>query len=229
MSQTKEDVKDIKEQLNKLQIALEISNENGLFYNDSEKYNKILQYITDSLTELSKDAPNVIESRKNFSLAFFEFNNVMNSKNLFWYRFKYSFGGPIIIYYVIIFLSISIIWNNLSSIILSSKLFYVPIWAFIWGSIGGILQGFWRLWKHVSDKMLRKYWFVWYFLLPLIGAMLGALTYLLFNAGFLAATGEVQMKSEIFPMLLSALAGFSCRWAIQCLEAVTTIIQVRKQ
>ena len=111
---------------------------------------------------------------------------------------------------------------------MEEKFLWVPCWAFIWGSVGSILQGFWWLWQHISEKRLRKYWFVWYFLLPLIGAILGALTYLIFNAGFIAATGEVQLKSVVFPMLLSALAGFSCRWAVELLHELTTIIQIRR-
>jgi len=223
---TEKDVKDIVDQLNKLQDALEISNENGLFNNNFDIYEKILNYIIEAHKEIYNEQSNIIEANRKFSLAFFEFNKVINSTD-FWWRFKYSFGGPIIIYFILILILISLTWINISSHFLEVRIFGVHCWAFIWGTIGSILQGFWWLWQHVSDRSLRKYWFVWFLLLPIIGAILGALMYFIFNAGFIAATGEVQLKSEIFPMLLSALAGFSCRWAIKSLNELTTLIQIR--
>lgn len=227
MAKTPEkDVKDIVDQLNKLQDALEISNENGLFKNNFNIYEKILNYITEAHKEINNKPPNTIEANNKFSLAFFEFNQVMNSTN-FWWRFKYSFGGPIIIYFTLILVLISLTHIILPSQFIEVKIFGVHCWAYVWGTIGSILQGFWWLWQHVSDRSLRKYWFVWFLLLPIIGAILGALMYLIFNAGFIAATGEVQLKSEIFPMLLSALAGFSCRWAIKCLNELTTLIHIQ--
>lgn len=221
---TDHDIKALKNQLDKLQDALEIANENGLLKDDPTLYEKILNYIIEALQDLSKN--DVIEARKKFSLAYFEFNNSINSSSL-WWRFKYSFGGPIALYLAAILMSIFLAWVRFTPILLKAKILWVPSWAFLWGSIGGILQGFWWLWQHVSDRSLRKHWLIWYLMLPLIGAILGALMYLIFLAGFIAATGEVQLKSESFTMLLSALAGFSSRWAIQTLDKLTTIIQIR--
>lgn len=223
---TDQNAEEIKKQLDKLQTALEIANENGLLKNDSNTYEKIINYITEALRHLSNNPPNKIEARKKFSLAYFQFNLSINSSS-FWWRFKYSFGGPVALYLVTILISIFLAWIFFSPIILESKILWVPSWAYVWGAIGGVLQGFWWLWQHVSERSLRKHWLIWYFLLPLMGAILGALTYLVFLAGFIAATGEAQLKSEFFAMLLSALAGFSTRWAVRILDKITTIIQIR--
>jgi len=222
---TDQDAKALKKQLDKLQEALEIANENGLLKNDSATYQTILNYIADSLRELSQSTPNTIEARKKFSLAYFEFNNAINSSS-FWWRFKYSLGGPVGVYLVAILICVFWAWVLFWPILMKLEILWVPSWTYLWGSVGGILQGFWWLWQHVSNRSLRKHWFIWYFLLPLIGAILGALTYLIFYAGFIAATGEVRLKSESFPMLLSALAGFSSKWAVQLLDKLTTMIKV---
>ena len=223
---TDQDAKALKKQLDFVQEALEIANENGLLKNDSETYEKIIDGLTKALQDLSNDQPKTIEARKKFSLAYFQFNKAINSTS-FWWRFKYSFGGPVLLYLLIISISIFLSWIFFSPILLDSKILWVPSWAFLWGSIGGILQGFWWLWQHISNRSLRKLWFVWYIILPLMGAILGALTYLVFIAGFIVATGETQITSEFFVILLSALAGFSTRWAVQILDKLTTIIQVR--
>jgi hypothetical protein len=220
-----QDVRALKIQLDKLQEALEIANENGLLKDDSTAYQTILNHITDALGSLSQNPPDIIKARKEFSLAYFEFNRSVNSSKFRW-RFTYSLGGPIAAYLVVILTSIFLAWILYSPILLESKVLWVPSWAFLWGSAGSVLQGFWWLWQHVSDRSLRKHWFVWYSLLPLIGAILGALMYLIFHAGFIAATGETQLKSDSFPMLLSALAGFSSRWAIQSLDKLTTVIKI---
>lgn len=226
MSQTTEqDTKTVKKQLDKLQEALEIANENGLLRNDSDTYENIIEGIAEALRELAKNPPNTIEARKKFSLAHHQFNRTINSSS-FWWRFKYSFGGHIVIYFIVILVSLFSMWLLLS---VDFVIMWVPSWAYLWGCIGGILQGFWWLWQHVSERSLRKHWLIWYLLIPPMGAILGALTYLVFFGGFIAATGDAQIQSESFAMLLSALAGFSTRWAVEILDKLTTIIQIREK
>ena len=78
-----------------------------------------------------------------------------------------------------------------------------------------------------------------------MGALLGALAYLIFVSGFIAATGiggfsmvsgnstmvsgnstMVSTSSNYFLILISALAGFSARWSVKLLEKITTMIKV---
>jgi len=226
LAQTTEDAKTIKDNLDKLQGVLESADENGLFKNNSDTYKEIVNGITAALEELDQEKPRTIEAWKKFTLACHQLNQIINSSS-FWWRFKYSFGAPFLLFFVTILICIFLGWIFFSPIILDSKMLWVPSWAYLWGSMGGVLQGFWWLWQHVSDRILRKHWLTWYLLLPLMGAILGALAYLIFFAGFIASTGEAQITSEFFPMLLSALAGFSSRWAVQMLDKLTTMIQIR--
>jgi len=53
-----------------------------------------------------------------------------------------------------------------------------------------------------------------------VGVILDAITYLIFHAGFMATTGDVQIKSENLPILLSVLAGFSTRKVIEKLNGL---------
>jgi hypothetical protein len=219
------DVINVKEVLDKLQEALEIADENGLFKNGSIQYFTILNYIMDGLRNLSQNPPNVIDARRNFSLAYFNFNRAVNSSSARW-QFKYSHGGHIAIYLVALVIAPILACIFYGSILLQLELLWVPSWAYLWGLVGGALQGLWWLWQHVSDRKLRKIWLVWFFLLPITGAILGALTYLIFITGFIAATNQTRLGSPYFPILLSALAGFSSRWAVQLLDKLTTIIRV---
>jgi hypothetical protein len=217
--------KDYEEQLNMLKTTLEISSENGLFQNDSTVYTKILNFIIDAFEDLSNKEPKIIEAGKKFSLAYQEFNQAVNSKSLGW-RFKYCYGGPALLYLLVLFALISGIWFFFGPNLLDYNLLWVPSWAFIWGLLGGVLQGFWWIWQHISKRKFRKSWYVWFLLLPFIGAILGALTYLIYFGGFIATTGNTQIQSTVYIMLLCALAGFSSRWAIEMLSKITTLVQI---
>jgi len=59
-----------------------------------------------------------------------------------------------------------------------------------------------------------------------MGAVFGALAYLVYFAGFVVATGETRITSESFVILLSALAGFNSKWAVQILDKLATVIKV---
>jgi len=220
-----EDVIDVKEQLDKLHDALDIAAENGLFKNDSTQYLTILNYIMEGYKNLYGENQNIVEAKRNFSLAYFNFNKVVNSSSR-WWQFKYSHGGHIAIYLYGVLISAVVAWIFYNPLLLRSDLFWVPSYAYLWGLIGGVLQGLWWLWQHVSDLSLRRHWFLWFLILPIAGAILGALSYLIFFTGFIAAANRTNLESPYFPMLLSALAGFSSRWAVQLLDRLTKILSM---
>jgi hypothetical protein len=60
-----------------------------------------------------------------------------------------------------------------------------------------------------------------------MGAILGALVYLVYYTGFIVSTGVNTLTSEVFGMLLSALAGFCSLWAVKLLDSFTRLIQVK--
>lgn len=203
---------------------LNCADENGLFTDKNKIYESIVNDICNSRELLKNDKR--AEALEKFFSAYHTFNETINSSS-FWWRFKFSYGGHIILYFIAVLVFIFLAWGLHSNFIVDYKILWVPGWAFLWGILGAILQGFWRLWKHVSDRVLRKNWCIWFFLLPIIGAILGALVYLIYFAGFIISTGVTQVTSNSFGMLLSALAGFSSWWAVKLLNTLTEMIQIK--
>jgi hypothetical protein len=238
---TDKDIKIIRRNLDRLERALSCADENGLFKTVAKAPNKTVAKapnFTDIISNMA-DAYRVLENKeipaperalqawKKYRLANHQYYQAVNSAGS-WWRFKYCFGGPFIVYFLVVLAFTFLAWLFFGSSISDSEVLWIPSWAYLWGLIGGILQGLWFLWQHVSDRKLRKAWFPWYLLLPFMGALLGALAYLLFFAGFISATGESEIQSKYFVILLSALAGFSTKWAVQMLDRLTTLIQIRK-
>lgn len=223
---TREGQESFENNLKKLMKTVLCADENGLFKNRDEIRKSIVNDISDVRKILKQGQDKPQEAIRKYFSAYHDFNETENSAR-FWWRFTYSYGGPIILYFLAIIVSIFLAWFFFSNVILNSKMLWVPSWAFLWGSLGGILQGFWCLWQHVNNRCLRRNWFIWFLLLPLMGAVLGALIYLIYFAGFIVSTGGTQLTSESFAMLLSALAGFSSWWAVELLNTLTEMIQIK--
>jgi hypothetical protein len=214
-------------QLNKLQIVIDSANENGLFDDKPDTYNKFIEEIIAAIKGLSKKKPETFEARKTWSFVTSEFNRLVNSTTKFRWRFKYIYGGPAFVYLIAFLSTLLAVWFLFWPSLLNYDIFWVPASAFLWGAVGGILWGFWRLWQHANAREIRKAWYNWYITLPLMGSILGALIYLMLLAGLLAITGDVQIQSQFLPMLLSGLAGFSSRWAVEQLENLTKMIRIK--
>ena len=166
-----------------------------------------------------------IEAWPKYRTATNQFNQALNAAPVSW-RLKYLYGAPFAIYYILVLATVLLIWFFFAPTISDATILWIPIYAFIWGLVGGILQGLWFLWQHVSDRILRKVWIPWYIFLPLIGSLLGTFAYLVFLAGFVTTSGGTQIQSEYFIMLLCALAGFSSRWAVETLDKIVDLIKI---
>ncbi|MFY9814193.1 MAG: hypothetical protein WCF70_07520 [Dehalococcoidales bacterium] len=59
----------------------------------------------------------------------------------------------------------------------------------VWGCLGGIVDAFQALIEHFTDQNFDRQFQSWYFLHPLMGVSLGAVVYLIFQAG-LASVGN---------------------------------------
>ena len=214
--------------LDKLQTIIDSADENGLFNDNPDMYKKLVSDIIEALEGLKKKEPKIFEARKTYSFVISEFNHYLNSPKFRWWRFKYAYGGPALIYFIAFLSAILLIWLFFGPSLQNYKLFWVPASAFLWGAVGGILWGLWKLWQHAVAREIRKAWYNWYIVLPLMGAILGALTYLMLLAGLLAITGSDKTQSEFLPMLLSGLAGFSAKWAVEQLENLTEMIKIKE-
>ncbi len=216
------------DQLKKLHKAYDSANENGLFDDDPEVYKTAIAEIAIALDGLSEKSPKIIEAKKKHSIAFNNLNLRSNLEKFKWWRFSFYYGGPVLIYLIIFFVAILFVWFFFENTLLNHKILWVPSWAFLWGAMGGILNGFWKVWQHACFREIRKVWYTWYIALPLMGAILGALAYLIVLAGLIAITGKSEIESQFFIMLLCALAGFSAKWAVNLLDKITKMIQIKE-
>jgi hypothetical protein len=89
----------------------------------------------------------------------------------------------------------------------------------LWGGVGGVVDAFFALHSHISDRDFDMHFRSWYFLHPLLGLSLGGIIFLLFQAGLLAvadtqlkeaadAADGVTVGGTVLPIALAFLAGF---------------------
>jgi hypothetical protein len=228
-----------RDDIDNLEETIVIADENGLFKNPNcpVKISDILVNLGGATQEFD-DYQNSPEKRfiqgwQKYRVAYNQLNDALNSASLGW-RLSYLYGAPFIVYFVVILSGVFLAWYFFYPVILNSMVLWVASYAFLWGMVGGVLQGLWFLWQHVSDRQIRKVWIPWYVSLPLVGALLGALMYLAVIAGFMATTGNNPIQttgnnpsqSESFIMLLCALAGFSSKWAVETLDRITNLIKI---
>ena len=214
--------------IDRLEVTLTCADENGLFKNKSEAFHRIFGKMVAARHEL--DNENMTEEERDvrgwqkYRDASCDLNETFDTSASSLWRFSYLYGGPFIIYFLVILGSSVLAWLTLRGKMPAFE--GVPLYAFLWGLIGGVLQGLWFLWGHVNDRKIRKAWIPWYLLLPVIGALLGALMYLAFVAGLVTTTGSATIQTSYFVILLCALAGFSSKWAVETLDKITQLVKV---
>jgi hypothetical protein len=227
----KKNIETTHDNIDKLEETMVNSDENGLFQNAKKPsaFSEILDKVAIACQELDNEK-NPVQERDvkgwlKYRAAYYQFNETLNSATS-WWRFKFLYGGPFMIYFAATIVAAFFVWAFFNAQIYNIEIFWVPSYAFLWGIVGSGLQGLWFLWQHVNARKIRKVWATWYLFLPLIGMLLGAITYLVFIAGFFTTSGNAQIQSKYFIMLLCALAGFSSRWAVETLDKITNLIKI---
>jgi len=98
----------------------------------------------------------------------------------------------------------------------------------VWGCLGGIVDAFQALIEHFTDQNFDRQFQSWYFLHPLMGVSLGAVIYLIFQAGLasvgnsVATTGSatVQVGITSLSIVVAFLAGFKQTSAIAFVNGI---------
>jgi len=98
----------------------------------------------------------------------------------------------------------------------------------VWGCLGGIVDAFQALIEHFTDQNFDRQFHSWYFLHPLMGVSLGAVVYLIFQAGLasvgnsVATTGSatVQVGITSLSIVVAFLAGFKQTSAIAFVNGI---------
>ena len=98
----------------------------------------------------------------------------------------------------------------------------------IWGCLGGIVDAFMALMGHFTSQDFDGQFQSWYFLHPLLGLSLGAVVYLIFQAGLASVgnsvsttgTATVQVGITALSIAVAFLAGFKQTSAIAFISGV---------
>lgn len=218
----------VKRCVDEFEQTVMIASENGLFTRQSSvKYEDLEALVVSALRNLTGPSPDVIKARSEYAKAYDAFNTAVDRAGFAW-RIQYAYAIPCFLYLVAVLAVVLYAWFAFAGKLPGQNLALVPTWAFLWGTLGSVLQGFWWLWKQVNVRHFRKHWLVWFLAVPFIGALVGAIMYLAFLAGFIAAT-KSTIQDNTVPMLLAALAGFSWEWAVRVLQNLTKLFAVGGQ
>ncbi len=121
---------------------------------------------------------------------------------------------------------------------------FVCLACAIWGGIGGIVDAFLAMHTHIAKQDFDRQYMPWYYLHPFLGLSMGAVVYLILQAGLLAVSGvplqeaatanATAISSEgtvlnkigvtALPIALAFLAGFRQRTAVDFFTRIITSI-----
>lgn len=94
---------------------------------------------------------------------------------------------------------------------LDGEVWGVPAAVLAWGALGAVLRSLYWLHLQVGRRIYRSYFSLTHLCAPLIGALFGALAYLLLRAGLLTMGGGAaeEAQNQIFPSAVALLFGFN--------------------
>ncbi len=98
----------------------------------------------------------------------------------------------------------------------------------VWGCLGGIVDAFMALMEHFTNRDFDRQFQSWYFIHPLMGISLGAIVYLIFQAGLASVgnsvtttgTATVQVGITALSIAVAFLAGFKQTSAIAFISGI---------
>ena len=186
----------LQKEINRIDNWTNTASDNGLFDNiqsGDERFEEIQSNLKNARDCLYSDAHS--DTERYTSLALRAYDKSLYSSSTKW-RFSNIYAGPMWIY-LIGFLISSLIFYcmQLDGTILKlpSHIEATALYATTWGAVGGILRGLWYLKDKVSDRKYRNSFQIYFLSVPFLGALFGALVYLLFVAGlFILIPGQVQ-------------------------------------
>jgi hypothetical protein len=109
---------------------------------------------------------------------------------------------------------------------------FVVLACALWGGVGGIVDALTALHTHVANRDFDLKFRPWYFLHPLIGFSLGAIIFLIMQAGLLAvdntqlkeasdtASSGITVGGTVLPIAVAFLAGFKQNSAFEFISRI---------
>jgi hypothetical protein len=219
------DAKQLKSTIDRVDGWTAISAENGLFVKNEDDFKKIQESLRESRNALK--SPNVDLAKSNECLVFAVkyYSDALSQVSLKW-RLLFQYGLDVWVYLVGILATIFFFYYyNIDGLI--STTLNIPslaVDATIWGIVGSILRGIWHLWRNLNDRSYRRSWRMWFLCCPFLGAIFGAIVYLLIVVGLLIVAESEQVdqtEGSLFVMGFCILAGYNWEWAVQRLDKLS--------
>ncbi len=114
--------------------------------------------------------------------------------------------------------------------ILVNPTFTVPLRAIGWGCVGGVVGAMYAMLRSVQLREYDRAFNLNYFARPVLGALMGAVLFLLSQAGILAGGGaSAEVKPDEIPIgpvllyLFAALAGFKQEYVFEFFDGVMRV------
>jgi hypothetical protein len=212
------DWKDLKEGLDKLDVRLTCALQNGLFVDNDAALQPIRNDLKDIRTNLVDKTeahyPGSVDKLYNCENALRE----KEKKATRWWRFYNQYAVHIWIYLiffiVLVFLFYVLHWDKIVSGVIGVD--QIAIGAAVWGIMGGLLRGLWKLWYSVNRGQYRHVWLIYFISSPFLGGILGSITYLLVKSGLALFSGHTNnlTNSPEAIWFVAAFAGYSWEWAV---------------
>ncbi len=98
-----------------------------------------------------------------------------------------------------------------------------------WGGIGGVVGALYALWWHISEQQnFDRNYLMWYLVQPLMGLVLGGITFLILTGGFLIlqvdlSDDKASTGARLLPYLTAVLAGFRQNFVYEQLERLISL------
>jgi len=103
--------------------------------------------------------------------------------------------------------------------------FGATYWRYVlMGALGGLTIAIWGLTLHSANLDFDRAFAVWYWLKPLLGAVMGLIAVIAAQAGLFAIQGQSSLRSNMALYILAFLAGFSERFFIRVIDRVMTAL-----
>lgn len=98
-----------------------------------------------------------------------------------------------------------------------------------WGGIGGVVGALYALWWHISETQnFDRHYMMWYLVQPLMGLVLGGITFLILTGGFLilqvdVSEDKITTGARLLPYLTAVLAGFRQNFVYEQIERLISL------